>query len=296
MRLIKSFNNNALVAEDENGTETVLLGKGIAFGKKPGDMVDENKIQKQFYPSAQELNEKFEHLFQEIPVQYLQLTTEIVEMAEKELGYTFSPMGYLGLSDHISYAVRRYREGHILRNPMLWDIRKFYPDQFRLAQRALKMIGHETGIYMEEDEAAFITLHFVNVASENEPAGETLKTVKIIRDILQITEYHYQIKLDENSMSYSRFLTHLQYFVRRLDGAQYADSDDSALFLQISRKYPAAYACVLKVQNYLESVQNIEMTQDEMVYFMLHVNRVVNSSLPQKQSLKTSKKSDPNDQ
>ena len=48
MRLKKAFNNNALLALDDNDEEVIVMGKGIAFGKKSGDLIDESLIQKKF--------------------------------------------------------------------------------------------------------------------------------------------------------------------------------------------------------------------------------------------------------
>ena len=80
MRLKKAFNNNALLALDENEEEVIVMGKGIAFGKKSGDRIDESLIQKKFVFDKSELNEKFSQLFDEIPQQYVELTVSIVEM------------------------------------------------------------------------------------------------------------------------------------------------------------------------------------------------------------------------
>ena len=85
MRLKKAFNNNALLALDDNDEEVIVMGKGIAFGKKSGDLIDESLIQKKFVFDKSELNEKFSQLFDEIPQQYVELTVSIVEMAQKEL-------------------------------------------------------------------------------------------------------------------------------------------------------------------------------------------------------------------
>ena len=57
MRLKKAFNNNALLALDENEEEVIVMGKGIAFGKKSGDRIDESLIQKKFVFDKSELNE-----------------------------------------------------------------------------------------------------------------------------------------------------------------------------------------------------------------------------------------------
>lgn len=40
MRIKKILNNNVITFESQNGDENIAMGKGIAFGKKKGDLVD----------------------------------------------------------------------------------------------------------------------------------------------------------------------------------------------------------------------------------------------------------------
>ncbi|WP_278851458.1 CAT RNA binding domain-containing protein [Ligilactobacillus aviarius] len=44
MRYLKNFNNNAALVEDDSGKEYVIIGNGIGFGKHPGDLVDEGRL------------------------------------------------------------------------------------------------------------------------------------------------------------------------------------------------------------------------------------------------------------
>lgn len=47
--IIKTIlNNSALISSDSNQNDIVLIGKGISFGKHPGDEVDESKIERVF--------------------------------------------------------------------------------------------------------------------------------------------------------------------------------------------------------------------------------------------------------
>lgn len=274
MILKKAFNNNALLALDENENEVILMGKGIAFKKKPGDVIDEALIQKKFIFDKSELNDKFSQLFEEIPQQYVELTVSIVEMAQKELGVKLDSSIYLALSDHITYAVRRYKKNENLKNALLFEVKKFYPNEFKVALKALDKIHYETGCIMSEDEAGYIAMHFVNAQQNGEEMSQTVKVTKMVEDILHIVEYHYQIKLDENSLNYTRFVTHIRYFARRLFAQELNTNTDDILFEQIKDRYPDAYRCAQKVKRYIEQSCNIELTNEELTYFMLHINRV----------------------
>lgn len=44
----KILNNNAVISENNQKEEIIITGKGIAFGKKSGDLIDKDKIEKTF--------------------------------------------------------------------------------------------------------------------------------------------------------------------------------------------------------------------------------------------------------
>lgn len=276
MKVVRVFNNNAVLVENEANEEMVLIGKGIAFAKKTGDLINEELIQKKFVFENSQLNEKLAKLFNEVPVKYIELTLDIVEMAGKELNTKFNSNIYIALADHIAYAVERCSNNETIKNALLWEIKKFYPNEFATAMKALEMIRYETNIEMTEDEAGFIALHFVNGQSEGELMAQTVAVTKIVEDILHIVEYHFHFKIDETSLNYIRFVTHIQYFARRLFAKEVIDDGDDILFEQIKNRYQDSYNCSLKVKKYIGSNYHIDISNDELVYFILHINRVCN--------------------
>ena len=276
MKVVRVFNNNAVLVENEANEEMVLIGKGIAFAKKTGDLINEELIQKKFVFENSQLNEKLAKLFNEVPVKYIELTLDIVEMAGKELNTKFNSNIYIALADHIAYAVERCSNNETIKNALLWEIKKFYPNEFAAAMKALEMIRYETNIEMTEDEAGFIALQFVNGQSEGELMAQTVAVTKIVEDILHIVEYHFHFKIDETSLNYIRFVTHIQYFARRLFAKEVIDDGDDILFEQIKNRYQDSYNCSLKVKKYIGSNYHIDISNDELVYFILHINRVCN--------------------
>lgn len=46
MKIEKVLNNNVVVALDENGAETVLMGRGLGFGRRAGDEAPPDKVEK----------------------------------------------------------------------------------------------------------------------------------------------------------------------------------------------------------------------------------------------------------
>lgn len=85
------------------------------------------------------------------------------------------------------------------------------------------------------------------------------------------------MELDENSVNYERFLTHLRFFaVRFVRKEKLDESVDQFFFEQIQLKYPDAYACAKKITAYLSNQFNWELTKDEEIYLTVHIHRVTN--------------------
>lgn len=270
----KLFNNNALLAEDEQGHEVILLGKGIAFSKKVGDRVDYSKVQKRYVFDQSQKKQEMPDIFKDIPQKHIDLVETIFNMAQEQMKIKLDHNVLIGLIDHISYAIRRYEEGHTIKNVLLWDIKKFYPFEFKLGMMALDMIFYSTDLKMDEDEAGFIAMHFVNAQNNTENIEHTARIAQMVDDILQIVEYHYQIQLDKSSVSVLRFVTHIRFFGRRLYAKEIYSQNDNQLYDQLVEKYNDAYRCASKVKKYLEANYNVAITNDEFVYFILHINNV----------------------
>lgn len=265
-----------MLAHDNKDVEKILLGKGIAFSKKEGDEVDKSKIDRKFRLESNDLTSKFIELVNEIPVSQIELTDKIVRQAEQELKIKFDDSIYIGLADHLNYALKRLKDGEELPNAFLWEIKKYYPKEFQTALNTLETIYYYTKVKPSENEASFIALHFVNAQKINSDNIEksSINDLTIIRDFISIIQYHYSINLDDTSLNYSRFITHLKFFLHRLQESQRYETEDLQLFKQVAQKYPEAFTCVNKLNVYLKNKMNVTMTTEEQLYFMLHVNRL----------------------
>ena len=69
----------------QTASKAVICGKGIAFKKKPGDEVNESAVNKVFVIQDEIQNQRFRELVAEIPLEHLQLATEILDMIKTEL-------------------------------------------------------------------------------------------------------------------------------------------------------------------------------------------------------------------
>lgn len=278
MQISKVFNNN-VVAIQANGHEQVVMGRGIAFQKRPGDAIDQTRIEKIFTLESKESHERFVHFLNEMPAEEMDTVKAIVKMAEARLDQSVHDSLYVTLADHIHFALSRYRDGIIIRNPLVWEVKRFYGPEFAIGKEAVALINERHDVKLDEDEAVAIALHLVNATMSGEK-GENLHLVtemtKATQAILTIITYHFQIDLDEESYAYARFLTHLKYFVQRLASGEPIQSDgDETLFEMVRLRYPDAYACVEKIASLIATKYSYVVSTDERLYMTIHIENLM---------------------
>lgn len=279
MIIDRILNNNVVIIKDNDGLEQVVCGKGIAFKKKSGDFIDENEINKVFILKDKVKNKKFQEIVSNIPLQYLEVTNEIIEMIKLESGKKISDTIYISLSDHIHMAVERFLDGISIKNYMMWDIKRFYQQEFQLSLKALDIIKEKLDVTLPQDEAAFITLHIVNAGMDNDDMHQTLEITKIMQEISNIVRYYFSIEFDTDSVYYYRFITHLKFFAERLLSDNIIkDSDDDDLLNMVKIKYKESYSCVEKITEFISRKYEYKLSKEEQLYLTIHIERVVNKN------------------
>lgn len=273
MRIEKVLNNNVAVARSGNGREIIVMGCGLAFKAKPGDEVNENLIEKVFTIADQSLFNRFQQLLANIPMAHMLLSERIINYAKIELGKKFHDSIYVTLPDHISTAILRYREGIILKNPLLWDIKRFYRDEYKIGLKANEVVKEETGVEFLEDEAAFIAMHFVNAQ-----LGEQVTTVYdityIMQEICSIVKSYFQMEFDEESLDYYRFITHLKFFAQRMINNVHYDDENEDLLEVMRYKHESAYNCTQKVGEFVAKKYGYTLSGEDLLYMTVHIARI----------------------
>ncbi|MCQ2969780.1 MAG: PRD domain-containing protein [Clostridium sp.] len=272
----KVLNNNVVVSiEPKTRKEVILMGQGIAFGKKIGQEVDESKIEKTFIVEDKTLGDKIKKLINEIPEGVFELVDEIISYASKELDTELDKQIYISLSDHISFAIKRFKNNINIKNDLLNEIRRIYKKEFKVALWAVEYLSEQLEVKFPEDEAGFIALHFVN-ATYSETTTESITSTNIIKDILQIIRLNYKLEFNEDDLNYDRLLTHLKYFTKRIiNNNKKCNTSDESFAKIIENSYSEAYKCSLKIKKYIENNYNYQVNKDEIIYLTIHIHRVV---------------------
>lgn len=279
MKIFKILNNNVAVVLDEQGEEKIVMGRGICFKKKAGETIAEEMVDKMFSLSAKDVSNKFQVLIQDIPMEHIALGEEIIAEARKQLGKNLNEMVYISLIDHVHTSIVRFLDGVTVKNVLLWDIRRFYKEEYQIGLWALQLILKRCKVELPEDEAGFIALHLANAQMDQEVMHNMYEITRIMQEIVNIVRYYFKITFNEDDVYYYRFITHLKFFSKRLvEKNIYTEDDNDDLWAVIKEKYKKAYGCVEKITQFIEKKYGYELSKEEQLYLTIHIERVVNKT------------------
>lgn len=269
----KVINNNIISAYEKSGAEVIVMGRGIGFKKKQGEVVPADQISKIFRIKSRTLTEQFKELLANMPLERVRISDEIISHAKDHLKLKLNQSIYVTLTDHINFAIERVSQGIEPQNALLWEIKRFYPQEFQLGIYALELIHDRLGILLPEDEAGFIALHFVN-AEYGTDIRDAVKFPDQMQAIVDIVERDLGILLDESSLHYERFMTHIKFLIQRIYRKELLSSEDRELSLLMQRKYPREYQCSVKVAEYIMQATGSRLSEEEIMYLSVHIHRV----------------------
>ena len=272
MKVIKKINNNVAVCVDNDGNELIAFGKGIGFPSTPYELNDLGKIERTFYGISKE---NFV-LLEQISKDYFDSAAAIVDFASKKINGELNPNIVFTLADHISFAVDRTKKGMYIKMPYAGNFQIMYPLEMEVAHEARNYLNKRFKVRLSGDEEVSIAMHIINGETFEKNNDETLDKEQIIERVSEIIEKENDIAIDRKGFSYSRFLTHLEYLINRRNDSDNRNDDNTNLFEVLKKEYPQSYVCVQKIAAYFADELDWALSDNEMLYLMLHVNRLTN--------------------
>ncbi len=276
MLVTKKINNNVAVCLDGNGRELVAFGKGIGFPTMPYELADLKKIDRTFY----DIGHQYLPLLDEIPEDVLMFTARMMDDIRPNLPYETSPNIVLTLSDHIAFAIERHKKGVYVQLPSVYQLDQSYPLEIKLGRQFVEEIHNTLGVRLPRHEVQGIAMHFINarngmVDSESKmQENNQEKFEEMLEQATQIIEQELGIAVQRDSFNYARFATHMEYLLQRLFKQQHIDSDNLQMYTSIREEYPRISVCVDKISSYYNARLGTDLTEEEKLYLILHVNRV----------------------
>ncbi|WP_416414681.1 PRD domain-containing protein [Pantoea sp. App145] len=274
MKVIKVLNNSLVLTEDNDGKEAIVMGKGIGFSSRVGDMIPREKVEKLFMVQENLPGAEYLNAFAAMPEEVFQMTALVMQMAQQGLSNPLRPQIFFTLTDHLMFAVERSRKGIMLQNRVLFEVQRFWPAEFTLAQQVVTRLNSQFRLELPPEEAGNIAFHLVNGQSEHSDTSQTLLAMRMLKDIFNIIQYHAYITIDTGSLNYSRFLIHMQFFIQRMFAGQLNHSQGNTLLPQIIQQHPRMHRCALAINDYVKKMLEVGMTDDELLWLIVHLVRI----------------------
>ena len=275
-RIILPMNNNVALAKNEHQEEVVLIGSGIAFNKKKGDVVLESKIEKIFRLRTEESKENFVALLKDVPLDFITVTYDVIDTLSKKYHYPVQEYIYVTLTDHIYCSYQAVQQGRY-KDSALPDASEKYPVPYQIAQEAVAIYRDRLLDSFPDDEVNRIAYHFINAEGDSNPVGQSHldKRKEILGAVEEELREQGIRRTADNSNFYDRFMIHLNYFLDYLDRSR----DDNVALLemesQIKLTYPEAYQIGSSLYEIIAQKTVIDLYHSERVYLVLHIQRLL---------------------
>lgn len=276
MRVVKVLNNSLVLALDDKGRETILMGKGIGFHKAAGYEFQKEEVEKVFVLKDRSISRSIIRLAAEIDSVYFEIAKAVIDYAMEQYGMKLLDHIYLSLTDHLAFAVRRMQQGIDVPNFYTTDMRRFNPEEYQVGLYAIQTVKEHTGVQLPHDEAGNIAFHFIN-AQVNHPYNDQNRRIRrLTEDVLSIVKYYYQVVYNESSVTYTRFETHVRLFAQRLISGKQLDGDASRLIYdQIAAVCTSEFQCVERISLFIKEEFDTEVSSQEAMYLAMHIHLIL---------------------
>lgn len=276
MKISKIFNNNC-VATLTDDVEYIITGKGIGFQKKIGDIIDENNIEKKFSIIDDNLSD-FESLLSKVSVDYFESTRAIVEYAFHKFDMKLNDAINITLTDHISYAIQRAKEGIEMPGIFNDDLAMFYPTEYSVAQWSLAFLNSKYDVDLPNDEIGYIAIHVVN-SREGNQSHMAQNMIYFLKEVINIISKDLEVEIDQSSMEYKRLTTHLKYLAHRVFGgvSDLDNASDGEMNQILSAKLSKYTDTVVKIASFIDQRFDYAISLDERMYLSIHIYQIMQS-------------------
>ena len=270
-RITKILNHNSFMGiESKNDQECLIMGKGVAFGKKVGQTVSVTGDARVY--SLKELTDRGEakDIIKSVSPLCLELANEVLDQAEEEFGKVDRSILFT-MADHLDFAVRRIQNGEQISNPLTDDIRIMFYKEYKVAGCIRDLLKEKLGIRIDEHEIGYIALH-VHAAIVDENVSQAMEIARTVRECICMVEEETGKSIDVMSLSYNRLMNHVRYMVAR---AIHGEKLKMSLNDYMSVKFPGPYMAAEKICRKMEKSLKLPIPDIEIGYLAMHLERMM---------------------
>ncbi|OLO27807.1 PtsGHI operon antiterminator [Alkalihalophilus pseudofirmus] len=268
----KILNNNVVIAINPKDIEVVIIGKGIGFGKKTGEKINNESVDQLFQLVDEQQQEEYKQLLLQIDDSILDAMNEAITFIRTELNKKLNERIHIALTDHIAFAIRRLEQGILITNPFLEETQTMYPEEFQVAEQVVSFINDRLNISLPKDEVGFVTLH-IQSALDNKPISHMQEETKLIARLVELIEAGLKTQVPKNSLQYSRLVTHLRHVMDRVVQQESVELNEKVVKL-LKQEYPLCYNLAWKLIIVIRNHYQLPVAEAEAVYLTMHLQRL----------------------
>ncbi|MDO7908143.1 PRD domain-containing protein [Paenibacillus sp. JX-17] len=268
----KILNNNVIIANHPDNGEVVVIGKGIGFNRRTNDLIPLQSVEKMFILRNQEEQEQYKQLLPQVDEKLIEVIGEVIHYIQQHVDIPLNEHIHIALTDHVSFALKRKEQGIIIHNPFLYETKEIYPEEYRMASYAVQLIKERLGVDLGQDEIGFIALHIYSAMS-NQHISKVREHTQLINDLIDVIEKEMEYTIPQESLDYSRLLTHLRFAIERIRRGEKVQ-EMHKLDKLLNQEYPEMYMLAWKLTKVMENRLHQKVYPAEVGYLTVHLQRL----------------------
>lgn len=282
MKILKIINNNIVSSLDSNNQEIVVMGRGLGYGQKANDTIDESKIEKIFRMDNNSEIKQLKTLLSDVPIEIVQLVNAIIDDAEKQIKDKLQKSIYITLIDHINFAIERKKQNILFSNPLFYGVKRLYKKEYQIGKEAVAHINNVLKVDLPEEEAAAIALHFINARLGKE-MPEVITITRIVQNTIKIVQYYFNVEIIGDMPETDYFILHIKQLAERAVNGEMLEVENKEAEEVIKATFPEASECARRVGEYILKEHDIHVTSVELMDLAIKIERVLTQYETKKQ-------------
>lgn len=276
-RIVQILNNNVAIVHTRDNKQNIVMGRGVAFHKQKGDLIQEENVDKVFEIKDKNTVNDLTTLLANVPLDFVTTSYDLIDQVQAKYKFAVEPYIYVTLTTHLFRAYQRLIKDEKDVN-YLPDLSNTYPIPYQIADDVITGFQNNLDISFPESEHKSIALHFINAHTsesikEDKNQTENDEIIKVVQDELNRNGIY---RTQQNANDYDRLLVHLKYFINRLNNNE-PDSlpVSEGMIGEIENNYSQAWQIVQHIKELMQEKLQIKLSLSEQTYLTIHIQRLI---------------------
>ncbi|KAB1958663.1 PRD domain-containing protein [Lactobacillus johnsonii] len=276
-RIVQILNNNVAIVHTRDNKQNIVMGRGVAFHKQKGDLIQEENVDKVFEIKDKNTVNDLTTLLANVPLDFVTTSYDLIDQVQAKYKFAVEPYIYVTLTTHLFGAYQRLIKNEEDVN-YLPDLSDAYPIPYQIADDIITGFRNSLDISFPESEHKSIALHFINAHTsdgikDDKNQIENDEIIEVVQDELNRNGIY---RRQTNANDYDRLLVHLKYFINRLNNNE-PDSlpISEGMIGEIETNYSQAWHIVQRIKELMEEKLQIKLSLSEQTYLTIHIQRLI---------------------